>query len=342
MSEDSPAKPFVVVDAYPRTYDLIFSPERQEWLEEHCELLVAPPHGRLPDGELDEALARAVAVVGQMAFGTDRLARAPKLKAIFNAGGNFSQNIDYETCFDRRIHVLNCGPAFAEAVAEMTLGFAIDLGRGISREDRRFRVGEEQYQLEGNVTSVSLYRSRAGIIGFGYLGKELARLLAPFRCDTCVYDPWLPDSVILRTGARPRDLESLLSESTFIFVMAGVTSENQGFLDKTLLRRIPKGAFLVLSSRAAVVDFDALLELVDAGQFTAAIDVWPQEPVPADHPSRSMEGLVLSPHRAGGISMAFYDIGGMIVDDLELILRGLAPVRMQQATWELVRRYRSQ
>ena len=97
----------------------------------------------------------------------------------------------------------------------------------------------------------------------------------------------------------------------------------------------------MLVSRAAVFDYDAVLERVAAGRFLAAIDVWPQEPMPADDRARALEGLVLSPHRAGGIPQAFLEIGEMVLDDLDQVRRGLPPVRMQPAARELVGRYRS-
>jgi phosphoglycerate dehydrogenase-like enzyme len=98
---------------------------------------------------------------------------------------------------------------------------------------------------------------------------------------------------------------------------------------------------VVLVSRAAVVDFEALFDQVAAGRLLAGIDVWPTEPVPLDARARELEGLVLSPHRAGGIPQAFLAIGEMVCDDLELIAAGLPPVRMQQAAPELVGRYRN-
>ena len=298
------------------------------------------------DASLDEAvfekyLSQCVAIVGLMPMGKERLELAPKLKVIFNSGGNFKQNIDYEYCFDRRIHVLNCGPAYAEAVAELALGLALDLGRRISQADRDFREDRERYLLAGNSDVVSLYGARVGLVGFGSLGRALLPLLMPFRCQLSIYDPWLPASVIAKAGAVAADLDTVLAGSQFVFVLAGVTSENQGFLSAERLDRLAVGSCFVLVSRAAVVDFDALLDRVEAGRFRAAIDVWPVEPMPSDSCARRMEHLLLSAHRAGGIQSAFYEIGEMICDDLALIMQGLAPVRMQQATWELVRRYRS-
>jgi phosphoglycerate dehydrogenase-like enzyme len=96
---------------------------------------------------------------------------------------------------------------------------------------------------------------------------------------------------------------------------------------------------LVLVSRAHVVDFDALTELVLAGRFRAAIDVFPSEPLPVDHPIRMAHGAVLSPHRAGLVQEALWEIGARVVDDLEALVRGLPPRRLQAAEAELAARY---
>jgi phosphoglycerate dehydrogenase-like enzyme len=156
-----------------------------------------------------------------------------------------------------------------------------------------------------------------------------------------VYDPWIPAGVLRDADVEPATLEEVLRESTFVFVLAAVTDENQHLLDGDRLDLLRAGARLVLVSRAAVVDFPALYERVGAGRFLAAVDVWPEEPVPPDDPARSLEGLVLSAHRAGGIDAAFRAIGDMVFEDLLQVASGLPPVRMQVAARELVRRYRS-
>lgn len=329
-------KPVVVLVPQPQPVERIFRPETLARLREQFE--VVEPDG---DAGLDAALGDAWAVVGQPDLPAERLALAPHLRAVLNVEGNFYPNVDYPTCFSRSIRVLGCGPAYAQAVAEHALGLALDLARGISREDRAFRAGRERYLGEGNADAVLLRHADVGLVGYGNLGRALRPLLAPFAPTLRAYDPWLPDAVLREADVTPAGLDEVLSRSTFVFVLATVTAESQHLLGPRELDLLPGGARLVLVSRAAVTDYEALGERVAGGRFLAASDVWPTEPVPAGSPFRSMEGLVLSAHRAGGVPAAFREIGDMVLDDLELIARGLAPVRMQQAAPELVGRYRN-
>jgi len=326
----------VIAAPYPQKLNRLFSEEKIHMINSLADFIYLGDE-KIAGDEIDEHLPDAIAVIGQMEMPESRLRLASGLRVIFNVEGNFYQNIDYDYCFNNGIYVLNCGKAYALAVAEMALGFAIDLGRGITREDRRARSGNEKYLAEGCLDSVLLSGSDAGIIGFGFLGKALAKLLAPFRCRVRVYDPWVPDSTIIEYGCIPAVLEDVLRESRFVFVMAGVTKDNQGFLNAEKLSLIKKDSFFILMSRAAIVDFEALCGLTEEGRFTAATDVFPEEPIPRDHRIRKNENILLSTHRAGGIPQAFARIGEMVIDDLSLILRGLPPLRMQVAMRETVK-----
>jgi phosphoglycerate dehydrogenase-like enzyme len=293
------------------------------------------------ESTLDAWLPRAFAIVGQPDLPRARLRNAPGLRALLNVEGNFFPNVDYEACFEQGVYVLGCGPAYAQAVAEYALALALDLARGISREDRAFRTGSERYVAEGNGDAVLLRHAEVGMIGFGNLGRALRPLLAPFHPTIRVYDPWLPPSVLRAHEVIPATLDETLSHGQFVFVLATVTEQSRQLLGAAQLDRIPANGRLVLISRAPVVDYPALLERVAAGRLVAGIDVWPDEPVPADHPARGLDGLVLSAHRAGGIPAAFREVGDMVLDDLTLIADGLPPARMQVAARELVGRYRN-
>lgn len=335
------ARPLVILRPAPQQLDRIFSPEALASLRESFEVRVLEGGGEAEETELDALLPHAFAVVGQPDLPTERIRRAVELRAVLNVEGNFFPNVDYRSCHERGIYVLGCGPAYATAVAEYALGLALDLARGISREDRAFREGREEYVSASTADSVLLSGAEVGLIGFGNLGRALHRLLAPFRCRVRVFDPWLPESEIRAHGAEPTGLDELLAESQFTFVLATVTPESQHLLGVPELSTVRRGARLVLVSRAAVVDYDALLDGIREGRFLAGIDVWPSEPMPVEHEVRGLEGAVLSAHRAGGIPQAFFSIGDMVVDDLHQISRGLPPVRMQVASLELVHRYRN-
>jgi phosphoglycerate dehydrogenase-like enzyme len=338
-STRSGGKPLVVLIPAPQRTERIFTSATLSALENAFEVVHVGADD--PPEVLERYLPDAFAIVGQPALGQDRLDQAPTLRALLNVEGNFYPNVDYETCFQRGIYVLGCGPAYAQAVAEFSLGLALDLARGISREDRAFRAGRENYLGAGNSDAILLRGAQVGLVGFGNLGRAIRTLLRPFECTVRVFDPWLPAGELRRHDVIACSLEETLANSQFVFVLATVTDESRQLLGATELDLVPRGARLVLASRAPVVDFDALLDRAADGRFLAAIDVWPDEPVAPDHRARSLEGLILSAHRAGAIPAAFTEIGEMVLDDLTLLARCLPPVRMQIAARELVGRYRN-
>jgi phosphoglycerate dehydrogenase-like enzyme len=338
------SRPLILLDPWPRTAAMIFSPAERVRLASLGSVVGLDDEavsGRMDATRVEAALPEAQLIIGQTDLPAERLARAAKLRAIINVEGNFLQNIDYAACFARGIQVLGIGPAFAPAVAEMALGMALDLARGITLNDRLMRRGAELYGFRGNAESFLLSGSRIGLVGCGTLGRALIPLLAPFRPDLRIHDPWLPDGAVRDLGGEPATLDEILAGCRVIFVLAGVTSENAGFISREKLQLIAPDAVFLLMSRAAVVDFEALLDCVAAGRFRAATDVFPVEPAPPDARARRIEGLLLSPHRAGGIPEAFARLGAMVIDDAGLILRGLPPQRLQAARPETVGRMKS-
>ena len=295
----------------------------------------------MPDALVEQHLPDAALLIGQTSLSSARLKTAKNLRAIINVETNFTDNIDYEYCFSNGIHVLTPGAAFADAVAEAALGMTIDLARGITHGDRAMRNNSEIYGLESNRYSFSLFRQKVALVGFGDLARSYLRLLQPFNCEISVFDPWVPDYVVRRQGCAPAPLDDILSNNRVILVFAGVTSENEGFIGDREFSLISKDAIFLLMSRSAVVDFDSFIRHVRSKKFRAATDVFPVEPVPLDDPVRSVEGMLLSAHRTGGMQQALYEIGRQTVADAELILRGLPPMVCRRAQAETIRKNRS-
>jgi len=295
-----------------------------------------------PDDEVERIRSDVeIIVTGSWRHGD--VARFPRLRAIMEVGGGFPSpdDLDYATCFSRGIRVLSCAPAFGPAVAELALGLALAASRQIAWTDRRFRSGDEHWSHTEFTTGIgepfTHYGKRVGFIGFGGLARALKPLLDPLGCDIRVYDPWLTDTFLRRHGVEPMGIDELLETSRYIYVLAVPSAANRAFLDRPALSRIRPDAVLLLMSRAHVVDFAALTELVLAGRFRAGIDVYPQEPLAADHPIRGAEHAVLSSHRAGANAEALHAVGSLVADDVEAIASGLVPFAMQQAQPEFIR-----
>jgi phosphoglycerate dehydrogenase-like enzyme len=329
-------KPLIVIDPQPRSLDEIFEPKIWARFKELGGLAIHEGPGRMPADRFESYLPDMALLIGQSDMPKSRLDRAPKLRGIINVETNFLQNVDYDACFKRGVHVLAPGSAFAKPVAEMALGMAIDLCRGVTTADRAMRRGEEKWLLDGAEGCFSLYGARIGLIGFGDLARAFTPLVAPFGCPIKAYDPWVSDHFMAGFGVAAASLEELLKTSQIIIVFASVTSENQGFLGKREFEMIAPGSVFLLMSRAGVVDFPEFLRQVESGRFRAATDVFPQEPAPLDEPARKVEGLLLSPHRAGAMTDALHEIGRQTAADAGLILRGLPPLSCRRAQRETV------
>jgi phosphoglycerate dehydrogenase-like enzyme len=332
-------RPLIISVPEPRSIQLIFTPEDELKLRSNYN--VAEGEGATVSVAVSNNIENAIYIIGQPPLTRETLHQAKNLKAIFNVESNFLDNMDYDYCFERGIHVLTTGRAFAMPVAEIGLGLALSLERNITGADRAFRNSKELWGGDGNGDARLMSGGNIGFIGFGDLGRALHRLLAGFRPQIRVFDPWLPAAILEDYGVQPTNLDDLLTQSDVIFVVASATSDNGGFLGAAEFAKMKRGTSFVLLSRAGIVDFDALIQAVASGHIRAATDVFPQEPMPIDHPIRRMEGFVLSAHRAGALDYAFKQMGKMVLGDMDLLDRGLPPLSCRRAERETVRRMRS-
>ncbi len=332
-------RPLAISVPAPRTLELIFTEDALKRLHARYRIVEADPDDVAGLG--DEVLSETRYIIGQPPLDHATLARLPKLRAILNVESNLINNMPYEVLFERGIHVVTTGQVFAEPVAEMGLAMALNLARGVVEADLAFREGRELWGGDGNRQARLLSGADIGIVGFGDLGKALNRVLAGFRARIRVFDPWMPASILKDNGVEPASLATVLTESDFVFVVASVTSENEGFLGAKAFASMRPGAAFVLLSRAGVVDFDALVAAVESGHIVAASDVFPEEPLARDHKVRTLPGFLRSAHRAGALDSAFKKMGDMVLEDMDLMDRDLPPMRCKRAERETVARMRS-
>jgi phosphoglycerate dehydrogenase-like enzyme len=259
------------------------------------------------------------------------LANAPSLKTIIEVSGAFPDTIDYTACVEHNVEVLSCSPGFRTSVAEIGLAMALSSARGLIAEHELFRQGKENWLEDKVETDFTLRGAPVGFIGFGQIAQELTRLLAPFQPMIKAYDPWLSERRAESFGIELCGFDEVLHWSRCLFVTASPTTENEGMLSANALSKLADNALVVVLSRAHLVDFDALTAEAVSGRLRIATDVFPEEPMPADHPIRQAANALLSPHRAAAVDGGRQLIGEMIVDDLSAIFSGKTERRLARA-----------
>lgn len=332
-------KPLIISAPAPRSIDLIFSQIQKENLFDGYTVLEV--ESETVDSIDVDMLPRVRYILGQPPLSLGTLQQMSSLKCIFNVESNLLHNMPYDYLFQTGVHVVTTGAVFAEPVAELGLAMALNLARNVVDTDTAFDNGTEVWGFDGNQGARLISGSNVGIIGFGDLGRAIAKLLSGFRANVRVFDPWLPDSMLIEQGVLPATLDQVLSTSDTVFVVASVTAENKHFINASAFSKMKRGSSFILLSRADVVNFDDLMVAVASGHIVAASDVFPEEPLAADHPVRSLKGFIRSAHRAGALDSAFKKMGDMVLEDMDLIDRGLPPMRCKRAERETVSRMRS-
>ena len=327
-------KLIVISDPFPRTLDLIFTKKKLKELKTKYTLIVAPSKNKKKFYESN--IHKASFIMGQPDLDKKLLSKAIKLKAIVNVESNFMNNVDYKYCQKRGIHVIATSPVFSKPVAEIALGMTLSLLRNIHEAHFDFLKGKEKYGLESNLKASMLSGKKIGLLGFGDLAKSLYPLLLPFTKDISVYDPWLPKNVIKKYGFQPINLKDMFSKCEVIYVLAAVTTENKNLIDKKLLNRMKPNTLFILMSRAAVVNFKDLVTRLKKGDIYVATDVFPKEPVRKNDPIRKVKNILFSAHRAGALKEAFFDMGNIVLKDMDLILKNQKPKYCKKAQLKTV------
>ena len=329
----------IISDPYPRTLNLIFNKKKLDLLNKKFNIIEVPKNNK-KKFYLNN-IHKATFIIGQPDLPKKLLIKAKKLKAIFNVESNFLDNMDYNFCFKKEIHVLATSPVFAQPVAEMALGLTLSIARSIHIAHNDFIKNKEKYGGEISGNNFLLKNKKFGIIGFGDLGRALVPLLRPFSNDILAYDPWVPDILLKKNNVKPSNLTNLLKKSDVVFILASITSSNQEMINFKKLKLMKDFSTFVLMSRAAIIDFNDLYRFLKLRPVYAAIDVFPEEPFPKNNKFRKLSNVLFSPHRAGAIQSAFTEMGEIVVADIKLINKNLPPRLCKRAEKETVNQLRS-
>ena len=325
----------VVVQVPPDRYEQLFSSESDARLRALAEVM-GPFEGPAVR-QLSPAVAAADALFlpGGMHVPRETIEAAPRLRWIADTSGG-PPLLDYPWVLGRGIHVTDCRRAFAPAVGEMALALYLAMMRDVVVHDRALHTPNQTEGVDKAFNHEASGRT-IGFVGYGGIARGLHTFLAPFEPRLLIHDPFVPDAAIREAGGEPVGLHDLLRRSEAIFLMAVPTVENRALIGAKELDLIQPDAVLLVISRSHLVDEAALIERLRANRFRAAMDVFDIEPLPANHPYRSLPNVVLTPHRAGGTLESYRRIGTALVADLERVARGEAPAENAPVTVEVAR-----
>lgn len=227
--------------------------------------------------------------------GTD-FERLPALKVIASDSTGVD-HIDLAAAARHRVWVCNVPDYCSEEVADSTIALLLSLLRGVVVLDRSVRRGKWDDHAAGPLPRLA--GTRLGIIGFGRIGRAVARRAMALGLEVWATDPLVPREKIASTGVRPARLEELLKGCTAITLHTPLTRETQGLIGERELAMMPRGSYLINAARARLLDWDAFLAALDRGQLAgAAVDVLPEEPPTLSHPAPQRDNLIVTSHAA--------------------------------------------
>jgi D-3-phosphoglycerate dehydrogenase / 2-oxoglutarate reductase len=280
------------------------------------ELIVRPG---LKGAELADAIAGVDAVLVRSATQITResLVRANGLKVIGRAGVGVD-TIDVDAATERGVAVLTAPAGNTISAAELTLALTLALARRGHAADRSMKAGQwDRKSFSGN----ELYGKTLGLIGAGRIGGEVAKRARAFGMQVIAYDPFLIAERALALGIERVELDDVLRRADFVSLHVPLTDETSGLLGDRELALMKPTAVIVNAARGGVVSEDALVRALREKRIGgAALDVFEQEPLPADHPLRSLDNVVLTPHLGASTAEAQQNVAIEIAEAVRAAL----------------------
>ncbi len=251
---------------------------------------------------------------------------APNLKVISTYSVGFD-HIDVEAATKRGIYVTHTPGVLTDAVAEFTIGLLLAVTRRILEADKTIREGK--WDKPWNpffLTGPELKGKTLGIVGFGRIGRAVAKKVQGFEMKVIYYDVFRNEKAEKELGVEFVDLETLLKESDFVSLHVPLTKETYHMVSEKELRMMKNTAYLINTARGAVVDTEALVKALKEGWIAgAALDVFEQEPLPPGHPLTKLGNVVLAPHIASATIEARQRMAELAAKNLVAVLKGEVP-----------------
>lgn len=256
-------------------------------------------------------------------------------------------NIDHQAATAREIPVVYTPGRNSDSTAEFTMALMLNIAKKIPIVYQELKNGrflaEEKQEVEtkeglredvtwalGGDSPYVLYKGTQlkgktlGIVGFGDIGRRVARLAQAFGMDILVYDPYLSEVKINDNVKKKVTLEQLLEKSDFITSHVKITEETNGMFDQQAFNRMKHTAYFINASRGAAVDEEALIRALREKDIAgAALDVYASEPLSKEHPFiTELDNIVITPHLGGATYQVLTNHSRMIIENIERFVKG--------------------
>ncbi len=288
------------------------------------EIVEAGPRDRLTDlaPGCSAILTRNARVDGPVMAAAGK---ALRVVAIHGAG---SDGVDLDEATRRGVVVANTPGANARSVAELAIGLAFALARRLPQADAAARAGDFSFKYHARLLELS--GLVFGVVGFGAIGQETARIASALGMDVFAHAPRRSHAEVARSGARRAgSLEALLRESDIVSLHLPATDETRGFLGRERFAMMKRGAILLNTGRGETVDEVALCEALADGHLAGAgLDVFSSEPLPPGHPLLARDNVILSPHVGGSTEAALRRTGLASARIVVDVLAGRRPAHL--------------
>lgn len=261
--------------------------------------------------------------------------KAPVSAALLDAGGDLeivgaarggTENVDVAAAADRGLTVLHAPGRNRNAVADYAVGLVLAHVRRIPYHDAALKAGDWELSFDPTQLPRDMESLTLGVVGFGNVGRGVARRAQGFGTDVVVHDPYVDDETIGEFGAEPADLDGLLSMADAVTLHVRLSEETHNLLGAEEFGTMRDSAVLVNTARGGLVDEGALVDALRNGEIGgAALDVFETEPIPDDHPFLEMDDVILSPHTAGSTRDAVLNGSKIVAEDVAHILDGEEP-----------------
>jgi D-3-phosphoglycerate dehydrogenase len=254
------------------------------------------------------------------------LVRLPRLLLVVSYGAGYD-TVDVDACTAAGVAVVNQAGGNAEAVAEHTIGLMISLLKRIPQTHTALVAGAVK-RREAFMGRELIGRS-VGLVGLGHVGTRTAHYLQAFNCRVIASDPYLDASTCKARGAEKVELAQLLADSDIVSLHCPLTSETRGMFGREAFAAMRPGALFITTARGHIHDEAALHAALASGHLAGAgLDVWAQEPPPADHPLLAHPAVLATVHTAGVTHESRERVGRMAAEAFIEAAAGRMPPRL--------------